>query len=78
MNGLTIRPGDLLHGDRHGVQMIPLSIAASIPETVARMLATKRELIEFCSSPQFTMEALAERLERSPWRFDASARRTEF
>ena len=32
---MEVRPGDLLHGDRHGVQTIPLEIAPKIP-AVAR------------------------------------------
>ena len=31
IGGLTIHSGDLLHGDLHGVQSIPLAIAAQIP-----------------------------------------------
>ena len=78
IGGLTIKPADLLHGDRHGVQTIPLSVAASIPETVATMLAAERELIDFCASPGFTIEKLAARLERAPLVPDIIARRTGF
>jgi regulator of RNase E activity RraA len=58
VGGLTVRPGDLLHGDRHGVTNIPLDLAARIPEgaeTVARM---ERELIDYAQSPGFTVEGL--------------------
>ena len=40
IGGLKIRPGDLLHGDRHGVLTIPAEIGADIPAEVAKMSAS--------------------------------------
>jgi regulator of RNase E activity RraA len=76
IGGLAINPGDLLHGDRHGVQNIPLHIAAAIPKTVASMLAVEKRLIDFCASPEFTIETLAARLKREPLLPRAIARTT--
>ena len=58
IGGLQIRSGDLLHGDQHGVQSIPLSIAAQIPSIAARIAARKQELIALCKSPEFSLERL--------------------
>ena len=58
IGGLKIRSGDLLHGDLHGVQSIPLGIAAQIPPIAARITARKRELIALCQSPEFSLEKL--------------------
>jgi regulator of RNase E activity RraA len=66
IGGLKIQSGDLLHGDRHGVHSIPLSIAPEIPEMVAQMLSEEREFLEFCRSPQFSLEALDRKLQRLP------------
>ena len=76
IGGLAINPGDLLHGDRHGVQNVPLHIAAAIPKTVAGMLAVEKRLIDFCASPEFTIETLAARLKREPLLPRAIARTT--
>lgn len=62
IGGLKIHPGDLLHGDRHGVHMIPLEIAKEIPEVAARLLAEESDLIELCRSADFSLEKLAARL----------------
>ncbi len=35
IGGLKIQSGDLLHGDLHGVQSIPLDIAGQIPPAAA-------------------------------------------
>ena len=56
--GLRIKPGDLLHGDRHGIVRIPQPIAAELPEVIARMKAHERRILEFCRSPQFSRAGL--------------------
>jgi 4-hydroxy-4-methyl-2-oxoglutarate aldolase len=63
IGGLKINPGDLLHGDRHGVHSIPLSIGARIPEAAAKLLAEEHELIDLCASPAFSLDALASTIE---------------
>ncbi len=56
--GLTVRPGDLLHGDQHGVVSIPPEIAERIGEGVAKVDRMERELITYCQSPGFTRQGL--------------------
>ena len=55
---MQVRPGDLLHGDRHGVQTVPIEIAQKIPAVAQRMNGEEREIIEFCQSGGFTLEKL--------------------
>lgn len=66
IGGLTIRPGDLIQGDRHGVQTIPLSIAAQIPAMTSEILREERELTQLCGSPRFSLRALEEKLKDLP------------
>jgi len=56
--GLKIRSGDLLHGDLHGVQSVPLDIAGRIPAVAARIQAQEQALIALCQSRDFSVEAL--------------------
>jgi regulator of RNase E activity RraA len=65
---LQVRPGDLLHSDRHGVQTVPIEIAQKIPAVAQRMNGEEREIIELCQSEAFTMEKL---------RLDVAALRTK-
>jgi regulator of RNase E activity RraA len=58
IGGLKICSGDLLHGDLHGVQSIPLEIAARIPPVAAEITAQERTLIALCRSPEFSLEKL--------------------
>lgn len=58
IGGLSLESGALLHGDLHGVQCIPLDIAAAIPAVAAKILARESALIELCQSPEFSLEKL--------------------
>jgi regulator of RNase E activity RraA len=58
VGGLTVRPGDLLHGDQHGVLAVPPEIAGRIAEGVEQVERVEREIIAYCQSPGFTREGL--------------------
>lgn len=58
VGGLWIRPGDLLHGDQHGVVVVPPEIAAKIPDAAARIEARERKMIAVCQKPGVTVEEL--------------------
>ena len=64
VGGLAIHSGDLLHGDIHGVQSVPLGVAARIPEAAARIAAREQALIALCNSPGFSLEKLRELISR--------------
>jgi 4-hydroxy-4-methyl-2-oxoglutarate aldolase len=66
IGGLKIHAGDLIHADRHGVLLVPFSIAADIPRVAASLVAQERKLIEFCQSPAMTLEGLAAQLRKIP------------
>lgn len=65
VGGLRVHPGDLLHGDQHGVVSVPAVIAGEIPGVAAELLTQERELIELCRSPHFSMEKLRQQIERT-------------
>lgn len=58
IGGLKINSGDLLHGDLHGVQSIPLDLAAGIPAVAAEIAAHEQSLIALCRSPEFSLQKL--------------------
>ena len=74
IGGLKIQSGDLLHGDLNGVQVIPLRIAASVPNEASSVLREEQELIDFCRSSRFSLDELEKRLQKCaarcdvPWR----------
>ena len=58
VGGLTVRPGDIIHGDQHGVLSVPREIAGRIAEGVAKVEQVERQLITYCQSPGFTRQGL--------------------
>jgi 4-hydroxy-4-methyl-2-oxoglutarate aldolase len=60
---MKVRPGDLLHGDRHGVQTVPIEIAGKIPAVAQEMVGREQRLIALCRSKTFSIESLREALQ---------------
>ncbi len=62
VGGLEVRPGDLLHGDRHGVLTVPTAIASAIPAVAARLQDDEHKVVEFCRSHEFSLDGLKQTL----------------
>jgi 4-hydroxy-4-methyl-2-oxoglutarate aldolase len=60
VGGMEVKPGDLLHGDQHGVLTVPLEIAPEIPRVVVSMKSEERKVIDFCTSSSFSIAKLQE------------------
>ena len=60
VGGMEVRPGDLLHGDRHGVLTIPAEIAGAIPAAATEIQKEEQNVINFCRSSNFSVAKLAE------------------
>jgi 4-hydroxy-4-methyl-2-oxoglutarate aldolase len=63
VGGMEIKPGDLLHGDRHGVLNVPIAIAAQVPAVASKLERRHQKIIEFCRCSSFSIEKLSELLE---------------
>lgn len=62
--GLTIRAGDLLHGDEHGIVKVPRELAAEVARIAAQLKGEEARIVELCQSREFTREKLRELLRR--------------
>lgn len=60
--GMTVQPGELLHGDASGILIIPADIAEKIPEQASLIRDTERQLFEFFSSDAFSVQTLKKKL----------------
>src|ERR1700683_528152 len=58
VGGLTVRPGDLIHGDCHGVQTVPLEIADKIPAAAREVRQRRQNLVGLRRSAAFTLDKL--------------------
>lgn len=65
VGGITIKPGDLLVGDQHGVLLIPPEIPLiELADVAQRIDDLESEIFRLCQSAEFSVQKLAE-LDRS-------------
>lgn len=62
LGGLVFQPGDLVHGDRNGVHIIPLEIATEVSDVARKIQEKEGELIRFCRSGEFSLDGLSQRV----------------
>ena len=58
VGGLKVQPGDLIHGDCHGVQTVPLEIADKVPDAAREIRQRRQDLVGLRRSAGFTMDKL--------------------
>jgi regulator of RNase E activity RraA len=63
IGGLRISPGDLLHGDLHGVHMIPKSAAPGLAAIAEEVLREDRELFALTERKDFSVATLSAKVE---------------
>jgi regulator of RNase E activity RraA len=62
VGGLTIQPGDLIHGDRHGIITIPPDMAIKLPAVASKIMQKKRQVIDLSKKPGATFQELSQAL----------------
>jgi 4-hydroxy-4-methyl-2-oxoglutarate aldolase len=65
VDGMTVRPGDLVHADKHGAITIPVDQVGPLLKAVAAVERYERPLIQLCKSPEFSTAKL-EQLMKNP------------
>jgi regulator of RNase E activity RraA len=58
LDGQTVHPGDLLHGDANGIVVVPPSVLDQLPEAVTTIRDREKRTLDFVTSPDFTLEGL--------------------
>lgn len=64
VGGLEVKPGDIIHADKHGVLMVPAEVAPRIPEAAALIADRERDVIELTRSNDFALEGLRAKVQR--------------
>jgi len=60
VGGVTIHPGDLLHGDRNGVTTIPVDVAAEVAEGCAAFATAEAVILNYLKSGKVDHKGYAE------------------
>lgn len=63
VGGLTIKPGDLIHGDCNGVTTIPIDIAKKVAALCKHYVDAEAIILNYLKSDQVTPQGLAEALQ---------------
>jgi 4-hydroxy-4-methyl-2-oxoglutarate aldolase len=61
ISGMTINPGDLLHGDVNGLLVVPDSVADRVIDEVAKVREAEKAMLDLIRSPGFSVEKLRQR-----------------
>ena len=62
VHGMTVRPGDLIHADRHGAVVVPLDVATAVPAAAADIATNERRLIQASREPGFSSDVIRQLL----------------
>ena len=54
--GVEIRPGDLIHADKHGVCIVPEGVADRLADACAEVERMEKPLLDICRSNGFNLE----------------------
>jgi len=55
--GLMVRPGDLVHADRHGAVVVPAEVINRLEDAIRRLMQTERIVLDAARQPGFDFEA---------------------
>jgi regulator of RNase E activity RraA len=75
VGGVTVHPGDLLHGDRNGVTTIPHEIAAEVAHGCAEYMAAEAVVLDYLKAERIDPKGYARARAECKDRIDALARK---
>jgi 4-hydroxy-4-methyl-2-oxoglutarate aldolase len=73
INGLTVRPGDLLHADVNGVVSIPIEIAAGVAAACGDYMDVEQRVVAYLNRPDVTVEGYRRAEEQAAAEMDKMA-----
>ena len=61
ISGLTIKPGDLLHGDGNGLLSLPMKMADRVLHQAEEVLKVEKDYFDFLDSDDFNIDEMKRR-----------------
>jgi regulator of RNase E activity RraA len=62
VHGMMVKPGDLVHADRHGAVVIPHDVARKVPEAAGLCMRREAVILEAARKPGFNVDILRKAL----------------
>ena len=63
--GMIVRPGDLVHADRHGAVVVPHDLARAVARGADLVARREKIILDAARSPGFTVDTLARAMEEA-------------
>ena len=64
VGGLEVKPGDLIHADKHGVLTVPKGVAPRVPEAAMLIADREKEVMDLARRRDFSLDELKARVQR--------------
>jgi len=71
VGGVTVHTGDLLHGDRNGVAIIPTALASAVAQACPELASAEAVVLDYLRSGKVTKEGFAAARKESQKRIEA-------
>jgi regulator of RNase E activity RraA len=75
VGGITVHPGDLLHGDRNGVTTVPAEIAPAVAQACAEYMAAEAVVLDYLRGGRIDPQGYAKARNECRERIEALSRR---
>ena len=75
VGGVTVHPGDLLHGDRNGVTTIPTELAAAVADGCSELAAAESVVLDYLKAGMPTVHGFAAARSECHRRFEETGKR---
>ena len=75
VGGIMVHPGDLLHGDRNGVAIIPVEVASETAHACAELVTAEAVILDYLKAGKLDAKGYADARTASKDRIDALARK---
>jgi 4-hydroxy-4-methyl-2-oxoglutarate aldolase len=63
IGGLRVNSGDIMHGDKHGVMVVPAEAVKEITAAAAKIAERERRIMDCCGPSDFSLEKLKQTYE---------------
>jgi 4-hydroxy-4-methyl-2-oxoglutarate aldolase len=63
--GMEVQAGDLIHGDRQGVQTVPLEIATQVPAVAQEIMKRRQHFLDLCRADNFSIEKFRQAIQET-------------
>lgn len=75
VGGITVYPGDLLHGDLNGITTIPQEIASEVAQVCKELMAAEQVVLDYLKTSGITPAGLGEARKTCGQMMDATSKR---